>query len=423
VFSGKDGKILHRFVGVNLGDNFGFAVSGVGDVNQDGHADVIVGAPQLSAFGGPGYARVFSGSDGKILLTVVGLKEGDGMGVAVSGAGDVNQDKYPDVVIGAAQVKNAGIGYVGVLSGKDGKVLYGFSGGNKDDKFGWSVSGGFDVDADGYPDVFVGAPGVDQKGIDAGSARMFSGKDGRILYTLHGDAAGDRFGCCVAGIGDVDKDGHADFIVGADEDDNQGKNSGSARVFSGKSGSTLYTFDADSADDKFGRCVSGVGDLDKDGHADFIVGAPDDDNNAVSSGIARVFSGKRLTLWSDAHQLSLKQAGTQKLSLDAGAQHAARLYWVFGSASGTIPGVTVAGVHIPLNPDLYTDFTLVAGNSTTLANFGGRLDSKGRATASINVPSKHPQLKDFTLYHAYVVYDAKGVAYHASNAVTLRLAN
>ncbi|MHC4852968.1 MAG: integrin alpha, partial [Planctomycetota bacterium] len=280
MFSGKSGKVLHRFVGANLGDNFGFAVSGVGDVNQDGHADVLVGAPQPSYFGGPGYARVFSGKDGKILLTVIGLKEGDGLGFSVSSAGDVNRDKYPDLIIGAAQVKNAGIGYVGVRSGKDGKTLFGFSGGNKDDKFGWAVSGGMDIDADGYPDVCVGAPGVDQKGIDSGSVRVFSGKDGRILHTLHGDAAGDRFGCGVAAIGDVDKDGHADFVVGADEDDNRGKNSGCARVFSGKRGSTLYSFDGDAADDKFGRCVSAVGDLNQDGHVDFVVGAPEDDNNA-----------------------------------------------------------------------------------------------------------------------------------------------
>lgn len=423
MFSGKNGKVLHRFVGAKVGDNFGFAVSDAGDVNQDGHADVVVGAPQPSYFGGPGYARVFSGLDGKILITVIGSKDGDGLGFAVSSAGDVNRDKHPDLIVSAAQIKNAGIGYVGVLSGKDGKIIFGFSGGNKNDRFGWAVSGGQDVDADGYPDILVGAPGTDTMGVDSGCVRLFSGKNGWILHTLHGDSAGDRFGCSVSAIGDVDKDGHADLIVGADEDDNRGTNSGCARVFSGKRGSTLYSFDGDAANDKFGRCVSGVGDLNRDGHPDFVVGAPEDDNIAASSGIARVFSGKRLTLWSDVHQLSLKKAGTQKLSLDAGSTQATRYYWVFGSASGTTPGVTLAGAHIPLNPDLYTDFVLATANSTALANFRGKLDAKGQATAAINVPSGLPRLVDFTLYHAYVVHDAKGVLYLASNPATLRLTN
>jgi hypothetical protein len=130
-----------------------------------------------------------------------------------------------------------------------------------------------------------------------------------------------------------------------------------------------------------------------------------------------------VALRADRHQLSPKQAGTQNLILDAGKAHAGRFYWIFGSVTGTRPGVTV-GVHIPLNPDFYTDFTIGAPNvNPPFKSFRGQLDSNGRATAAFNVPSGLPALPNFTLYHAYLVYDAQGLWHMASNAVPLHLKN
>ncbi|MHC4093821.1 MAG: FG-GAP repeat protein, partial [Planctomycetota bacterium] len=84
------------------------------------------------------------------------------------------------------------------------------------------------------------------------------------LYIFQGDSAGDRFGGSVSGAGDVNGDGFADLIVGARWDDNNGSNSGSARVFSGVDGSVLFTFNGDSAGDYFGSSVSGAGDVNGD---------------------------------------------------------------------------------------------------------------------------------------------------------------
>lgn len=128
-----------------------------------------------------------------------------------------------------------------------------------------------------------------------------------------------------------------------------------------------------------------------------------------------------VAMWADTHLLALKQAGTQTLTLNAGKVHASRLYWVFGSITGTSPGSQLLGVHVPLNFDPYTEFTIGNANTPLLKSTRGQLDANGGATASFNVPANAPAVAGFTLHHAYVVYDANGAFYMASNAVPLRL--
>ena len=107
--------------------------------------------------------------------------------------------------------------------------------------------------------------------------------------------------------------------------------------------------------------------------------------------------------------------------VDAGKQHAGKSYAIFGSITGTSPGITLSGIHIPLNVDPYTDFTIWNPGSTFFTNFNGTLNSNGEATASFNVPANLPTLPSFTLHHAYIVFDGSGKIYMASNAVPLHL--
>ncbi len=79
-----------------------------------------------------------------------------------------------------------------------------------------------------------------------------------------------------------------------------------------------------------------------------------------------------------------------------------------------------AQLQIPLNPDAYTDFAVGFVNTAGFARFRGTLDANGLATAALTVPTGLPPIP-FTVYHAYVVYDASGKFYMASNAVPLRL--
>ena len=102
---------LYTFYGDNFLDEFGRSVSGAGDVNGDGFADLIVGAAFDDNNGfTSGSARVLSGFDGSVLYTFNGDNAGDLFGRSVSGAGDVNGDGFADLIVGAFGDDNNGTG-------------------------------------------------------------------------------------------------------------------------------------------------------------------------------------------------------------------------------------------------------------------------------------------------------------------------
>ncbi|MHC4896955.1 MAG: DUF7948 domain-containing protein [Planctomycetota bacterium] len=133
-----------------------------------------------------------------------------------------------------------------------------------------------------------------------------------------------------------------------------------------------------------------------------------------------------VALYGNLHEVSLSTGGTQKLTVNAGKAHANRSYWIFGSVTGTTPGITLASaigaVHIPLNPDIWTDYTIGLANTATLSNTKATLDASGTAQAAFNIPKVNlPGAIGVVFYHAYLVYDAKNNFYMASNPVPLKL--
>jgi len=124
--------------------------------------------------------------------------------------------------------------------------------------------------------------------------------------------------------------------------------------------------------------------------------------------------------------ISIATGGTQTFTLKAGTQHGARLYWLFGSLTGTAPGVTlvsaVGAVTIPLVPDFYTTITIAQPNLSPLVTTKGTLDGSGNGQAALVVPKiTNSAAIGVTFYHSYLVYDAQNNFYLASNPVTLKL--
>jgi hypothetical protein len=130
-----------------------------------------------------------------------------------------------------------------------------------------------DVNADGYDDFIVGACpeyGTSSKGTFY--AQVFSGKDGSRLHLVKGASNADN-NCSVAGAGDLDGDGHDDFLVGTPRADGNGTDSGKLTAYSGRTGEELFSFEG-SEGDQLGWQVRGVGDVNGDGSLDIAAGAP-----------------------------------------------------------------------------------------------------------------------------------------------------
>lgn len=313
VFSGATGERVYTLVSPHeetLGW-FGFSVSIVGDIDMDGHDDMVVGAPYEDVDSvDAGRAYVFSGATGGILYTLTSLnQESLGcFGGAVCGAGDVNNNGYSDVIVGAGlrypdPAVGGGEGRAYVFEGQTGTVLYSLVSPNDVEGgwFGCEVSGGGDVDDDGYADVIVGAPKENPppSPTEAGRAYVFSGATGDTLYTLvsPNQEIFGRFGCVVSIVGDVTGDGYDDVLVGADEEDpgTSPERAGRSYVFSGASGDTLYTLVSpnEEAWGIFSYWASGAGDVNSDGYPDLAVGAfnEDPDPSPVDAGRAYAFDG------------------------------------------------------------------------------------------------------------------------------------
>ena len=302
VFSGRDGIPLFELVSSNeeSSGRFGNSVAGAGDVNQDGVADVIVGAlcEDPDGVGCAGRAYVFSGRDGGLLFELVSPNESNGglFGISVAGAGDIDRDGFADLLVGAsAEDFMAGMAYV--FSGDDGSVLFQLESPSGGEEFGFSVAGAGDVDQDGFPDLIVGSPRADAVPRNAGRAHVFSGRDVSVLFHLDSPngVIGGLFGTSVAGAGDVNHDGVPDLLVGAriEEPGPSPFGAGRAYVFSGQDGSVLFQLASLNEEFQgwFGSSTNSSGDINQDGAADLIVGAfqEDPDESPQDAGRAYLF--------------------------------------------------------------------------------------------------------------------------------------
>jgi hypothetical protein len=310
IAAGAGGFVIN---GQGASDLSGWSVSSAGDVNGDGLVDVIVGAKGANTDTGKSYVVFGQTGTTAIELSAVeagtggfvinGQASGDLSGVSVSNAGDVNGDGLADLIVGArgfnnsagrtylvfGQTATTAINLSAVAGGTGGFAINSEATGNLS---GFSVSVAGDVNGDGLADLIVGARSFNTS---AGRSYVVFGQTGTTAIDLSAVAAGtggfaingqlsnDNSGYSVSNAGDVNGDGLADLIVGAYA---ANANKGKSYVVFGQTGTTAINLSAVAAGtsgfvingltstDFSGYSVSNAGDVNGDGLADLIVGAP-----------------------------------------------------------------------------------------------------------------------------------------------------
>jgi hypothetical protein len=289
---------------------FGAAVATAGDVNGDGFSDVIVGAWRYDD-GSSDEGRAFvylgsaSGPSTNPAWSFESNQQDAHLGKAVGTAGDINNDGYSDVIVGAEDFSNGNLRegkvflFRGSASGLEATPFWTAEANQDAAGFGCSVGTAGDVNNDGLSDVMVGAFAYGNGVLNEGAAFVYygtiSGPSLAPSWTASGGISGAGYGISTGTAGDVDGDGYSDVIVGAFRYTNGQNQEGKAYVYrgsaSGLSTTPVWTFEANQAGASLGKSVGTAGDVNGDGYADIIVGSSGYTNGESIEGRALVFYG------------------------------------------------------------------------------------------------------------------------------------
>jgi hypothetical protein len=311
-----------RFEGNESAASFGASVGTAGDVNGDGYDDVIVGAHALDNGGG---AFVFHGSPTGLSLEPDLLLQSDqpnnsAYGRWVGTAGDVNNDTYDDVIVGAFlyhQDSPPGIiqdgrafVYHGSETGLSTQPDWIAAGNQSNCFFGFYVSTAGDVNNDTYDDVIVSAVEFDNGEAEEGRAYVYHGSPSGLSLDPDWKFENNVVHACLGRLGapgDVNGDGYDDVIVGAAYNaclNASGSPLGKAYGFHGSAFGLPHTPNWETElvqiGALYGLSVGSAGDPNDDGFDDVLVGAMSFDNGEADEGAVWLYLGSEAGLATEA---------------------------------------------------------------------------------------------------------------------------
>lgn len=274
--------------GEALNDRFGTSVAGLhDDFDGDGHNDVLATA---NLYDGPagtnsGRAYILSGFDGSTLLTINGTFPQGFLGTAICSMTDLNGDGLRDVAVSARDDGPGLRGQVYIYSDLDDvpviRTCVPEATGLNLGFFFMNAAG--DVDGDGLDDLYAADFGDGALGAGTGRAYFFSGADGSQIRNWTGSAAQQGFGIGRA-VGDINGDGVCDLFAAAWVGDVGALNAGEGYVLSGRTGNVLQQFTCTIPNTQAGYDAIGVGDVNGDGKADYVLTGQGVDAAAIANG-------------------------------------------------------------------------------------------------------------------------------------------
>ncbi len=287
----------------------GYTVGSAGNVNGDTYADIFVAAPNYSnGESNEGVVYVYQGSSTGVSATPIWAAEGNQanavLGLAVSSAGDVNNDSYGDLIVGAPNYSNdlteAGkaLVYLGSSTGLATTPDWTMEGNQAFGHFGEAVSAG-DVNGDGFGDVAVGAADYDSDEVDEGAVFVYlgsaTGLGTQTDWMGDGNQVSANYGISISLTGDVNGDGYADLLIGSNRFDQGEENEGKVSLYYGSSAGVestpAWVVEGDQSFAGFGYAVCTVGDVNGDGSDDILMGIPQWDHEQVDEGQVLLFYG------------------------------------------------------------------------------------------------------------------------------------
>jgi hypothetical protein len=289
----------------------GKSLDAAGDVNADGYDDIIVGAWGFTnGEVQEGAAFVFLGSAAAPAAPAWSFESDQAFALAgfvVAGAGDVNGDGHADVLVGSHNFDAAAANdgrvwlFLGSPEGVEPSAAWTAAGEEAGALFGFSVGGAGDVNGDGHDDILVGAPRHDGGLVDQGRAYLYlgsaAGPSGQPAWVADGGVAGAELGLAAAAGGDVNHDGFADVLVGAPRHNAGGGPAGRARLYlgspAGLQAEAAWAADGERSGDYFAGSLGAAADVNGDGHGDVVVGAQAAEDGGIVEGRAYVFLGTR----------------------------------------------------------------------------------------------------------------------------------